>query len=291
MIESAQTTLQAIGYRPDTTQDFSKTDHKPGLFRMGNWRWQGNAFDPDMPLSIELHFCFWNEPTTRIGVPEVAKFWDRHIIRSLEEFSFPALSRVDHLGHFALHILRNLLGGDWVVHHVYELASFLNDHANDHEFWRAWELVHSAKLRALQSIAFAHAKAWFHCQPHDAVEAVMQALPSKLKHWLRCFTGSSLEGMFCLNKDRIWLHAALLESSHEQGRAVWNGLIPRKVAGIDHPATRLKKNRTERPRMHPVPSYVIYLISRISVHTRVVLPTLLHGLRWWMSQRQLGQPR
>ena len=290
MIERAQTVLQAIGYRPEMTLDYSRADHQPSLVRKGNWRFQGNDFDPDMPLSIELHFCLWNERTTRITVPEVDNFWGRRTIRSLEGLSFPALSRVDHLGHFALHILRNLLSGDWAVHHVYELASFLNDHANDDEFWQAWKLCHGPKLRALQLIAFAHAKAWFHCQVHDAVEVEMQALPSKLHHWLQCFTGSSLEGMFCPNKDRIWLHAALLESSHEQRKVVWNGLIPSKVRGIHHPATRLN-NRRKLPDMHPIPRYVIYLVSRFSAHARVIPRTLLHGLRWWMLQRQFGLPR
>src|ERR1700684_3378694 len=45
------------------------------------------------------------------------------------------LSPVDHLAYIALHILRNILLGDWIVHHVRELAVFLHSHADDDGFW------------------------------------------------------------------------------------------------------------------------------------------------------------
>ena len=56
----------------------------------------------------------------------------------VEGVAFAGLSDGDHLAYLALHILRNILAGDWVIHHVYELAKFLHNHAEDQEFWQCW---------------------------------------------------------------------------------------------------------------------------------------------------------
>src|SRR5580693_9450120 len=47
------------------------TDHLPTLIRKTGWRWRGDYFDPDSPLSIELHFRLWDEDTERLRAPGV----------------------------------------------------------------------------------------------------------------------------------------------------------------------------------------------------------------------------
>ncbi|HEV2276418.1 MAG TPA: nucleotidyltransferase family protein, partial [Acidobacteriaceae bacterium] len=91
MVERARAALLSIGYRPDERQDYRRADHLPALARPGSWQWRGNAFDPEMPLSIELHFCLWNEEISLFPLPEVNRFWSRREFRKLEDISFPAL--------------------------------------------------------------------------------------------------------------------------------------------------------------------------------------------------------
>jgi hypothetical protein len=81
-IEKAQAALMKIGYQPDGAVDVN-ADHLPGLSRLGQWKWRGNAYDPEMPPGFELHFCLWNAGVSHIEVPEVERFWERRIPRRL----------------------------------------------------------------------------------------------------------------------------------------------------------------------------------------------------------------
>ena len=57
MIEPAKIALEALGYILEKELDYSRADHVPTMVRRGDWMWSGNHYDPEMPLSIELHFC------------------------------------------------------------------------------------------------------------------------------------------------------------------------------------------------------------------------------------------
>jgi hypothetical protein len=117
-IDPAYTAMEAVGYkRSDVKINFARTDHAEPLVRPGGWRWKGNPFDPEMPLGIELHHCLWNERVLHISIPEAGLFWERRTTRTVDGLLFPCLSPVDHLAHLTLHILRNLLNPDWIVHH------------------------------------------------------------------------------------------------------------------------------------------------------------------------------
>src|ERR1700722_8813952 len=162
-ILAAQASLRALGYEPDQTLEKFPADHLPEMTRRLGWRWRGNEYDPDMPPAIDLHFCFWNRAATRLCIPDVNEFWGRRIIRQIGDLSYPTLSPLDNLAFNALHILRDLQRGDWVIHHVYELASFLDAHAEDETFWQSWVARHDDSLRGLQVISFWLARAWFDC--------------------------------------------------------------------------------------------------------------------------------
>jgi hypothetical protein len=139
-IETAAKALQSIGYRPsDAEPSYVLADHAPTLVRIGNWTWRGNSFDPEMPLSLELHFCLWNEPVSQTPMPEVRAFWERRSHRELDGLVFPSLSGADQLAYMTLHILRNLFLRAWIIHHVRELAVFLHNHADDDAFWHELE--------------------------------------------------------------------------------------------------------------------------------------------------------
>ena len=287
-IEKAKTALMSIGYRPEQTMDYSSADHLPTMIRPSDWQWRGNAFDPDMPLSVELHFCLWNENVYDLSVPEVERFWEHRIKRTLGDMSFPALAPVDHLAYLALHILRCLVNEDWVIHHVHELATFLHRHAKDEEFWRAWKQAHSDSLRALQAIAFSHASSWFCCDVHEEVLEACQQLEPKIQEWLHRFTGSSLERMFRRNKAGVWLHTALISSPEKKRRLLKRALVPSRISGVGAPAVPLENRRLRRiGRSNPYVAYMAFIVSRLTVYARLIPETLYQGLSLWWSRRQL----
>jgi hypothetical protein len=288
MISRAEAALTLIGYQSEQTVDYSRADHLPSLIRQGDWKWRGNAFDPEMPLSIELHFCLWNEDVSWFPVPEVDRFWDRRIRRSLEGMSFPALNPVDHLGYLALHILRGLLNGEWVIHHVHELATFLHNHAESDEFWRAWKKVHTDSFRALHAIAFFHGRAWFSCDVHREVQSEIAAMPPIHREWLNRYAGSSLEGMFRPNKDHVWLHASLINPARKRSALIWRTIIPSRISSVDAPAVRIRNRQLKESRIvNKYLRYAGYLISRAISHIRDVPILMWRGMTLWLSQRPI----
>jgi hypothetical protein len=285
-IDAARDALYAIGYQSsDAKISYALSDHGATLVRLGDWQWKGNPFDPEMPLGIELHFCLWNEHVSYIRVPEVDLFWERRTKRDVDGLSFSCLSPVDHLAHVTLHILRNLLGSDWIVHHVRELAVFLHSHADDETFWQAWNATHSPALRSFQSIAFYYARAWFNCRLHPLAAKEIDKLPATRMSWLQYFSGSSLELMFHQNKDSVWLHLSFLSSRREKWKILKRAMIPERIGSIGSPFVKVRNRRPLQshgsPRWRP---YIAYLISRSTAHGRADIVTLTRGLRWRLTQ-------
>ncbi|WP_158748099.1 nucleotidyltransferase family protein [Acidobacterium sp. S8] len=289
-IEAARTALQAIGYISDDKTTMS-ADHVSALVRLGSWQWRGNRFDPEMPLGIELHFCLWNEDVSLIRIPQVTRFWERRIMREVDGLSFPCLNPVDHLGHLALHILRNLFLHDWVVHHVRELAVFLHSHANNDAFWQSWSDTHSPSLRSFEVIAFYHAREWFGCQLHPQVEREIASLTAARQSWLRRFSGSALEVMFQENKDSLWLHLSLLSSCREKWKILRQALVPSRVLSFGSPSVRIRNKRlAPSSGNHPWREYIAYLLSRLAAHGRANLIAITRGLRWYLSLHHPFRP-
>ena len=285
-IEAARAALQAIGYAPDEKTNVSLADHVSALVRLGNWRWRGNPFDPEMPLGIELHFCLWNEHVSHVRIPQVALFWERRMTRQVDGLSFPCLNPVDHLGHLTLHILRNLINNEWVVHHVRELAVFLHSHADNEVFWQSWSEAHSPSLRSFEAIAFFLAREWFGCQLHPQVEREIASLHTARRSWLERFSGSALEVMFRDNKDSLWLHLSLLSSTREKWKVLRQTLIPPHVRSFRSPSVRmLHKRLVPSSGDHLWGEYIAYLLSRSAAHGRANLAAITRGLGWYLSRR------
>jgi len=284
-IAAANGALQAIGYNlSDAKMSYAMADHDVTLVRSGDWHWKGNLFDPEMPLGIELHFCLWNERVSRIRVPDTHLFWQRRTMREVDGLSFSCLSSLDHLAYLTLHILRNIFLGDWVVHHVLELASFLHSRADDESFWQSWVENHSPSLRSFEAIVFYYARAWFNCRLHPLAAREIDRLPATRQSWLRCFAGSALELMFDQNKDFLWLQLSLLSSRREKLKVLRRTLFPVRISSIDSPTFRIRNKRQLPPGEGPLwGQYISYLISRSAAHCRVNTVTLTRGLRWRLS--------
>jgi hypothetical protein len=295
-IDAATRAMQAIRYRPsDAEISYALADHGVTLVRPGEWQWRGNPFDPEMPLGVELHFCLWNETVSRIRVPE-AGFWaERHTTREVDGLSFPCLCPVDHLAYLALHILRNLFLGDWIIHHVRELAVFLHNHADDEAFWQLWNQTHSPSLRSLQAIAFYYARTWFDCRLHPLAACEIYQLPPAPRSWLQRFAGSALRVMFDENKDSVWLQLIFLTSPREKWKILTRTLIPPRIASIGVPPKVRNKRALQVSDRSPLKQYIAYLISRSAAHGQLILATLVRGFLWRLSlhakRKSLGTVR
>jgi hypothetical protein len=285
-IETAQRALKAIGYETLCEDvSYALADHGPSLVRTGNWKWKGNPFDPEMPIDIELHFCLWNERVSHIGDPGTERFWERRKVREVAGLRFSCLSPIDHLVHLTLHIVRNLFLGDWIIHHVRELAVFLHSHANDEVFWQSWHETRTASQGSFAAIAFYHACAWFGCLLHPLAAHEIDSLPASHRSWLQYFSGSALEIMFAPNKDALWLQLGFLCSRREQWRVFKRTLIPSRIGSIRSPGVQVRNKRLIHSAGRPLwKQYAGYLLSRTAAHLRAAIVTLWRGFRWRFSQ-------
>lgn len=284
-IEAALAALTDIGYKQFSENfSYALADHKPTLARNGDWKWRGNSFDPEMPLSIEVHFCLWNERVSQIKIPEVELFWKRRRIREVDGLSFPCLNPVDHLAYHTLHIVRDLFRGDWIVHHVRELASFLHFHADDEMFWRSWVETHSSSLRTFETIAIHYARAWFGCRLHPLATLEIDRLSPTRRSWLQRFSNSALDNMFEQNKDSLWLQLTFVSSRSQRWTMLKRSLIPAHIGSITSPHIQLRNKRLLPSSGKPFwQQYIAYLISRSAGYIRADCATLWRGLRWRLS--------
>jgi hypothetical protein len=286
-IAAAVKALEALGYASaGAFGNYRNADHVPALSRTEDWVWRGNAYDPVMPLSIELHFCLWNERVFLISVPEVQKFWGRRVDRKIEDFSFPSLHPIDQLAYFALHIVRGAISGDWIVHHVREMAMFLHSQSQNVHFWREWSKEYSREFRNMQAIAFSLADRWFSCNLPDAVREQIKALPPAQHAWLEKFGASSIENMFYKNRDWVWLHVAIVRSPGKKRAVLRRATIPSRIPGLDGPVLCINR-KTVRDGSNPYSGYVSYVLKRMASHASMIPRLLWHGAQLWFSQRTL----
>jgi hypothetical protein len=282
----ARDALFALGYRAQHRSD-DVGDHLPSLRRRTTWQWDGNAYDPEMPLAIELHHCLWNHAAARCGPESLNDFWERRVARRMEEISFSTLCPIDNLGYLALNLLRDLLRAGIVTSQVYELGWFLHRNSHNKEFWDSWMVMHDRELRRLESVSFLLAKTWFHCDLPEAVETEIEHLPVGTRRWFEFHaTSPSPMGWLRPNKDRAWLHSSLLESAAEKRKVVLERLFPRVLPVDAAIATRVPNSSPmEESVSHRYSRYVVYLFTRVTYHLWALPTTLWHGFCWWWSAR------
>ena len=269
---SARNALLDLGYEPIRGMEGLAMDHLPTMVRKTGWEWRGDYYDPDIPVSVEVHFQFWDAPTERLYPQGLEDFWARREGHRLHP--------VDMLGYAALHLTRHLLRGDLRVFHVWELAKFL-DTKHNREFWRLREQWHAPSLRRLEAVAFLLARRWFGCKlPADA-ESDVAALPPPVHSWFERYGWSPIEGMFRPNKRELWLHLSLAETLADRSSILRRRLAPLSLPGavdaIYLPADRL----TFRRRMKKHRRDFAHAASRGLHHLRLLAPTLWEGVRWW----------
>jgi Uncharacterised nucleotidyltransferase len=275
----AQDVAVQLGYEPLGGFDRFPLDHLPRLIRKTGWEWRGDYFDPEIPISLELHFQLWDARTEGFDPAGLDQFWHRRHTRVLDGLEFPALDAPDALGYAALHALRHLLRGDLRPSHIYELAWFLQ-HKTDPHFWNSWRELHPESLRRLEAICFGIAQAWFDCTLPDVAHAELERLPEPVTRWLRHYARSPLTGLFRPNKDELWLHLSLLDSMSAKVAVLRRRLIPLQPPGpVD--AVYLPDHAIDwRIRIRMKWRYTRFAFSRFAHHVRALLPTLRSGVVW-----------
>jgi hypothetical protein len=286
---SARDAIAALGYEPLKGIDDVPSDHLPSMIRQNDWKWRGDFFDPEAPFSVDIHFRFWHEENVRFGPKGLDQFWPRRAEGQSGGINFSGLDPADSVGYSTLHALRHLLcGGGLLTFHIYELAWFLHTTTDDTAFWSRWREWHHDSLRRLEGICFALAKDWFNCRlPEDAQKEV-DGLPKGVKQWLRTEARASLYTLFRPNKNTLWLHLSLLESSRDKRAIFRQVLLPTRIPPVDafyiqdspeHGGMR-QRGRLERRARH-----FHYLTRRAAYHLHILPGTLWRGLRWWWKTK------
>lgn len=271
-LPAAHRVLENLGYSPLRWGEvFPSDQHDTPMVRASNWEWAGNHFDPEMPVSVEVHGRFWNEGTTHFGPEGLEQFWPRRTTVRLEDFEFPALHPIDNLGYSCLHAVRHMLYGLLLTNHIYEIAGFLEKNADDAAFWKLWYESHSESLRGLEAICFSVAHLWFDCRLSEHARAEIDRLPRPIQQWLRKHGTSPVYTAFRPNKDALWLHLSLIKSPRVRRQFLLHSLILRRV-----PLQGIADKRTRE-----------LMLWRAAFHSRVLFPTIWKGIQWWWSSRNL----
>jgi MFS family permease len=267
------------GYEPVEKPGDHPTDHLPALVRKTGWEYRGGShFDPEIPLAIEVHLQFWDERTERLRAPSVDEFWERR--------TGQALDTPDALAYSALHLLRHLLRGSARACNVYEIAWFLERHAADEQFWNRWRELHAPELRRLEAIAFRLAREWFGCALGPVAEQEVSGLPARVEEWFEAFAFSPLESEFHPNKDELWLHLALLDSTRDKLAVIRRRLLPQLPGPVDAVFVP-DRQLTLRRRMLKYARTARFLAGRAVFHTRAFAALLQSGVRWRMRSSGL----
>ena len=261
------------------------TDHLPTLIRKTGWEWRGDFFDPEIPIAVEIHFRFWNERLEQLPAPGVEAFWRRRVMREIAGVQMGALCSVDALGFASLHLLKHVVQGSARAFHIYEIARFLEAHADDDEFWRLWQALHFPEVRRLEATMFRLASAWFGCRVSAVAEEEMGRLPSAVQHWFEQFAWSPAESVFHATKDELWLHWSLLDSPWDALAVARRRLLPMSLPGpvdaVYVPLGQLTWRRRCLKRIR----YFRRLAQRAGLHARTLPGAVWSGVRWWWRWR------
>ena len=294
----ARDALMALGYTPNRQQEHLAKDHLCTLMPEMNWQPHGNLFDPDMPVCLELHFCWWNEAVMRFCPAGVDQFWPRRIVRHIDGFSFPGLHPVDNLGYTTLNVVRDVFRGHPAPEQVYGLARFLHTQAHDHPLWRGWRALHDDPLRRLQTIAFRLASDWFNCRLPQDVREELDGLPVPIQVWFREFSKSGINSRFGSAKEGLWLHQEFLDSFQKKSYVLLRdlffpvGILPSATArgdDLENAQNKMRKwpSKTLGTRLQAI-KYAGWLAQRGAVRLTKLPVFFWRTLRFYALKRSFS---
>jgi hypothetical protein len=271
-VYKAQEVLQTLGY---AFAAGSRSRHLGPMARPNNWRWRGDLFDPEMPISIELHYELWSSEAECIEVPQLEQFWARKIVRDFDGHKIHVLCDQDLLGFAALHLLLHLVHGDLPLQRAWEIARFLDIHTADERFWETWRITHCAELRRLETSIYYLVSRWFSCRLPQSVSDYAVNMTNGLRYWLDKFYLSPLSGQWRPNKREVWLHLALINNRRNKFKVLFRRLFPRTLPqtqqGVTSPALLVR--------------HLQLITSRLARHVSTLIPTIFDGVRLLVLRR------
>jgi Uncharacterised nucleotidyltransferase len=282
-IHAAGEAITTLGYESsEARHEPSAQHHLRAMIRRSGFRWQGDYFDPALPLLVEPHFRFWDARTEFFGVRSTEAFWERRTTRTIGDLTVPALHPIDGLSYATWHATRHLLRGNLRLYHVYEIAHFLHG-THDHDaFWREWSQANAGPECVAEPIAFRLAVEWFGCRANVVVEEQIRQLPRPVSRWFELFSFSPVTAMERLNKDEIFLHLSLVAGRRERRQIATQRIFPRNPPNVVLDAHLPAVSAGLRIRR--VTHKAGFLIRRAARHTGALWPVLRSGLKWWRSQ-------
>lgn len=280
-LENSRAAAERLRYEPLRGTN-GRVDHLPTMIRKTGWEWRGDLFDPEIPISLELHFRLWDQRTERLDPSGIDQFWERREIRAVDGVSFTALHPVDTVAYASLHLLRHLLRGDVKAFHVYEIASMLDRSSGDDAFWNRWRDWHDPSLRRVEAICFALAQRWFHCAIPPAVSEEIAMLAPEIARWLDTSAFSPLMALVRPNKDELWLHWSLIDSSHARWSMMRRRLLPESLPGPVDAVHVPDREITPRIAIRRKWRYLRYSAARVAHHLSV-LPGVVSGAVQWFA--------
>ncbi len=257
-VYQAREILVRLGY---VSGERARSRHLSPMRRPTGWRWRGDRYDPEMPVSIELHFELWSERMERIAVPGLKEFWNRKTARTFDGQTVAVLCDEDLLGFAALHLLLHVLHGEFPAQRAWEIANFLHRHADNEVFWTAWRQAHPPALRQLEALVFQLVRVWFGCDLAQVARNERRLMPRNLQKWLDEFAFSPVTRGYHPNKDELWLHLALISPANT-ARILARRLFPLQLPNGG------------------------FILARIAHHLCTLVPTVFQGARWlWVCTR------
>lgn len=249
--------------------------HLAPMTRLSDWKWRGDRYDPEMPVSVEIHYELWSEKAEYIPVAGLDDFWQRKRLRDFDGRLIHVLSEPDLLGFAALHLLLHLLHAEFPAQRAWELGSFLHRTSKDELFWARWRELHPPSLMASEILIFQLVRTWFGCDLPPIVESGAERLPGEARLWLDEFSVCPLMQTFRPNKHELWLQLALIPSSPRKAWVAIRRLFPLALPtfvdqstgnGFAPAAARLIRQRK-------------LIMARFVHHAVTLWPTIVTGLR------------
>jgi hypothetical protein len=280
--------VRDLGYEPVSDTPDPGADHLPAMIRKTGWTWRGDYYDPEMPLSLELHFRFWNLARLRFDVGDVTEFWRRRIVRQVGGLELPTLDPVDGLTYSALHLIRHLLEGDLRLGQVYEIAHFLERSAEDETFWLRWHETGLPSCRVMEGIVFRLAVEWFDCSVHPRAQETIEQLPAPVKRWFSLFALSPAPGIGDPNKNELWLHFCLLNNWKDRWAIAIRRLLPTSRARVVLDAHVPPSKVNDVLRVRRVAGEASFMAKRFLHHLRTLAPTIRGAYLWWSAPKSQG---
>jgi hypothetical protein len=277
----ARDTLLDLGYTSQPQCGRISAEHLTPLIPPHSWKWQGNYFDPEIPIALELHCRWWDNATMRIHPQGLEEFWRRRGGRAIDDVPFSALDPVDNLGYTAINLLRTLLRGFPPPEQVYSLARFLHVYADNRSFWKRWRELHHDSLRRLEAVSFCLASEWFGCRLSEEVQEEMKRLAQPVHEFFRYFSEATVSTEFGKTKDGLWLHLELLESRADKAAVLFQRVLPLRNSTIQ-PGDTVTINSSGKNQLLSRPDrlrrksfkYAKWVVVR-SFHHLLLLPAIL----------------